>query len=41
MLFVEVENSGEGVLADMYKGFEAKQPKVVALSVKCLGDVVG
>ncbi|KDQ20349.1 hypothetical protein BOTBODRAFT_153038 [Botryobasidium botryosum FD-172 SS1] len=38
--YVEVENSGEGVVRDILPGLAAKQPKVVAGSVTALKDIV-
>ncbi|KAF9519981.1 hypothetical protein BS47DRAFT_1370532 [Hydnum rufescens UP504] len=38
--YVEVENSGEGVVRDLLPGVNAKQPKTVAATVTALGDVV-
>ncbi|KAF9246549.1 hypothetical protein BU15DRAFT_85302 [Melanogaster broomeanus] len=38
--YVEVENSGAGVVADIIPGLSAKQPKTVAASVLALKEVV-
>ncbi|KAF8326346.1 armadillo-type protein [Cantharellus anzutake] len=37
--YVAAENTGEGVLHDIFPGIGAKQPKAVAGSVKALGDI--
>nr|XP_019011711.1 microtubule Associated protein [Kwoniella pini CBS 10737]OCF50492.1 microtubule Associated protein [Kwoniella pini CBS 10737] len=39
-MFVEVENSGEGVMEDVMAGFNAKLPKTVAGSITCLKEII-
>ncbi|CED83658.1 Microtubule-associated protein [Phaffia rhodozyma] len=40
LVWIEVENTGEGVVMDVLKGLEAKQPKIVQTSVNCLKEIV-
>ncbi|OCF75746.1 microtubule Associated protein [Kwoniella mangroviensis CBS 8886] len=39
-MFVEVENSGEGVIEDVMVGLNAKLPKAVAGSVTCIREII-
>ncbi|EIW68411.1 hypothetical protein TREMEDRAFT_71988 [Tremella mesenterica DSM 1558] len=39
-MYVEVENTGEGVTADVLVGLDSKQPKIVAGSVSVLKELV-
>ncbi|KAJ9096595.1 hypothetical protein QFC19_007128 [Naganishia cerealis] len=40
MLYIEVENTGEGVINDLLRGLDAKQPKLVASTVTALKQIV-
>ncbi|KAI5453121.1 hypothetical protein NCC49_006149 [Naganishia albida] len=40
MLYIEVENAGDGVITDLLRGLEAKQPKLVASTVTALKQIV-
>ena len=39
-MYVEVENTGEGVMNDLLVGLDSKQPKVVAGCIGCLKELV-
>lgn len=40
LLYVEVENTAEGVISDLLKALDAKQPKLVAASVGIMKEIV-
>ncbi|KAJ9121720.1 hypothetical protein QFC22_002341 [Naganishia vaughanmartiniae] len=40
MLYIEAENTGEGVINDLLRGLDAKQPKLVASTVTALKQIV-